>query len=1338
MALAGELAKYVGKELVNTGSKALQKATTGTSTELLRNALVDVATKGGIDTASKGFGKQLLAGIKNKIYNSTAGEAQELINAFPALYRGDYGDVGNDLISSLKNDGGAVLSAYASNPYFNMSKTPRTLGISRSSFDQFLSNPNNGILANARNEVIGSPRTSMLYNGNSRDAYDVLDQVRKSVMDTAEKNGTIGDLRSYSSADDYVSDLLEEIYSRSPRVNEIKMPLGPRSITSIKNFGEDAPRVLQNDARIALANGEMVNVPANSLFGNFEGLNANNPNSRALLSPDALNNNPREVIYSKLNNDYGADKAREIMAYYGGDIGKSTKSGKNSFLGRMLSGQEVENPLVMYHGVDKSKLRQMLDIADETYSDYALANPSLQVIDPTKNTGGDYGDIILLGNKTIPSSMDKYSGGVDYGSKYNLYSRDIYSPRKPEIVYNKGVPVIEGTRTRATPSNISDYMNKQGTKAVESNFTTPGSMAATQSKRLKSPLEAIKNSDLLKPENELKEAFDGWNKDVTDRVQSILDNYMATTDPNINPYSYSDYISSELQDAMAGKKGWDDPYGINTTDKGKAIVKELKDKASKLPTAYFEAKAKRAVPLKEFGGVILPEGFSDPRIEQALKDSGLEVLGRYDPNNYQESLGSTLRNLIKGKDRLDTPYMLSKAEPDAKYAKLVDKAKGYKSLDRFEKMNNPIKGSEIWGEKPTSVFQRDSRAVRVNMFPNDAVKGTGITKQYLLNLFKDAYDQGITDIVPSYGSYTKEGASFMDHLAEQGWVKDTSKNGWKSYEISPKIAEWEKTSPLADIYNDAHNIPEVQQSKIGLSPQQQEFFKDSVVRDKEGNLMPVFHTTNTNKRINKFNADNGMVWVTPNKMYSTGFAGDGYNPNRTYELYADIKKPVYIGNIDPAINDETIERLSAYTGVDEESLLAIAEKYDARNIWNITNTKDFKELMQAKGYDGIEAREGGNQISYAAFSPEQIKNVDNLKPTSNPDIRYAKDTGRSLVEMHKRLMAMNKSRELDPNVKRIGNSAVAEIDEKTLPAGYEKVKKYLEASPNDVLYNALGVNLDDVDVSEWGDIIKNWIEEQGYEADKNVANNLSKVREIVAEQLAEELSLDGSPYAKFVQTRNALAKDNPGKGVGVKSHTISANNDQIHQTDAGKLDREYSERLGIGRSHTPMSDNAVAGDAQGVYFAGGIGVKPEFAQGETGVSTIAHERLHSWQDARRGEWDDRVIDAIDDLRGELKDFYHTKDQIKKYRKSGESLDYYANENEQEARMLQSYLDNEGYTNTWKKNVADGTEWGDEVKPAFDKFYKKLRSLSKAGVALPAIAVLFGLNTNTGKKLDKKS
>ena len=35
------------------------------------------------------------------------------------------------------------------------------------------------------------------------------------------------------------------------------------------------------------------------------------------------------------------------------------------------------------------------------------------------------------------------------------------------------------------------------------------------------------------------------------------------------------------------------------------------------------------------------------------------------------------------------------------------------------------------------------------------------------------------------------------------------------------------------------------------------------------------------------------------------------------------------------------------------------------------------------------------------------------------------------------------------------------------------------------------------------------------------------------------------------------------------------------------------------------------------------------------------------------------------------------------------------------------------------------EWGNEINPAFDKFFDKLRDLSKRGVALPALTALFG-------------
>ena len=42
-----------------------------------------------------------------------------------------------------------------------------------------------------------------------------------------------------------------------------------------------------------------------------------------------------------------------------------------------------------------------------------------------------------------------------------------------------------------------------------------------------------------------------------------------------------------------------------------------------------------------------------------------------------------------------------------------------------------------------------------------------------------------------------------------------------------------------------------------------------------------------------------------------------------------------------------------------------------------------------------------------------------------------------------------------------------------------------------------------------------------------------------------------------------------------------------------------------------------------------------------------------------------------------------------------------------------------------KNKYRAGEWGNEINPAFDKFFDKLRDLSKRGVALPALAALFG-------------
>mgnify|MGYP006908851236 CR=1 FL=1 len=142
MGIENALIKVGEQALAKGGSKALQSA----SSDVLRNAITDIVTKNSIDLASKGFGQQILSGLRQKAFNSPAAEAQALVDAFPKLYRTDFGVDGNDMISQLKNDGGAVLSGYAKFDNVNTGKGTRRLGISRDSFDRFFKDPQNSFL----------------------------------------------------------------------------------------------------------------------------------------------------------------------------------------------------------------------------------------------------------------------------------------------------------------------------------------------------------------------------------------------------------------------------------------------------------------------------------------------------------------------------------------------------------------------------------------------------------------------------------------------------------------------------------------------------------------------------------------------------------------------------------------------------------------------------------------------------------------------------------------------------------------------------------------------------------------------------------------------------------------------------------------------------------------------------------------------------------------------------------------------------------------------------------------------------------------------------------------
>lgn len=201
-------------------------------------------------------------------------------------------------------------------------------------------------------------------------------------------------------------------------------------------------------------------------------------------------------------------------------------------------------------------------------------------------------------------------------------------------------------------------MRKQGTKAVESAFATPGSIAATRAYRYGNLSEILEDANKLGTPGANKEAFDNFSDFLYDKMKEIAER-RGLLDGR-NAYSTIDDITNEVEMALKGKYLPDDFYGLRTPE-GQATLSEIRDAISKLPTDYFEVKATRPIGLNEFSGAILPDGYSDEVVLEALRNSGVPVLGNYDPANYNESLGETLRGLTKDKNRFKTPYMLGVA-----------------------------------------------------------------------------------------------------------------------------------------------------------------------------------------------------------------------------------------------------------------------------------------------------------------------------------------------------------------------------------------------------------------------------------------------------------------------------------------------------------------------------------------------------------------------------------------------------------------------------------------------------------------------------------------------------
>lgn len=189
-----------------------------------------------------------------------------------------------------------------------------------------------------------------------------------------------------------------------------------------------------------------------------------------------------------------------------------------------------------------------------------------------------------------------------------------------------------------------------------------------------------------------------------------------------------------------------------------------------------------------------------------------------------------------------------------------------------------------------------------------------------------------------------------------------------------------------------------------LTKEQQEYFKDSKVRDENGNLKVMYHGTPNGD----YTVFRDGTYFTESKDYADRYqspsassisTGKVASNPKTFEVYLNIKKPfdindaeardIYIneyikgGNamgINPYLSDSEYAKIDTIDWTEGEDLREFL----------IDNEYDYDGLILDEGADGGYGDEVSYRgKSYVVFNPEQIKNIDNTTPTTDTDIRFS-------------------------------------------------------------------------------------------------------------------------------------------------------------------------------------------------------------------------------------------------------------------------------------------------------------------------------------------------------------
>ena len=336
---------------------------------------------------------------------------------------------------------------------------------------------------------------------------------------------------------------------------------------------------------------------------------------------------------------------------------------------------------------------------------------------------------------------------------------------------------------------------------------------------------------------------------------------------------------------------------------------------------------------------------------------------------------------------------------------------------------------------------------------------TGILENYLI-------EQATKDVQSLASSETKyklnpeheaQVRAYNEHITRLR-QREEYLRGQGMSENAPAMINLRKAQEQA-IYARDH-IGEVDENglKYKLSPEQETFFKDSKVRDENGNLKTVYHGTDA--EFDVFNPHNtsSNKWGAGNYLAFDENAGKNYGKN-VKEMYANITSP--ISDKQKTISFDQYDALHRRINDGEPAYREDYDMYDNDMdlLWDITDNGQWKKYAQdikdTTGKDGVIMDDMA-----ITFSPNQTKYTNNLNPTDSPDMRYKRQAEAKIQEIQqsKELLARHLQLTGDENL--VFNEWQNEMQKKAL--GYYDPKTdqiNLNKLTEDALNHELGHKL---------------------------------------------------------------------------------------------------------------------------------------------------------------------------------------------------------------------------------------------------------------------------------------